>query len=268
MLRIRWCCPILLAVAFVAPLAAQEMKPVRLKVQLPRDDAELSIEGTKMAGTGKTREFESPGLPVGKKYEYTLVAVIKPNNYTTITRKRKFDVEAGKSYDVDMLKNDMKSPDDIVIRWVPTPNDVVQEMLKLGGMTKDDVVYDLGCGDGRMVIAAVKAGAKRGVGIDIDPAKVKDSKEAVARAGVGDKVEIREGDVLKVKDISDASLILLYMSDDLNLALRPILQKQLKPGSRIVSHRFIMGDWKPEKEVTIKGQDGDEYELKLWIVGK
>lgn len=254
--------------AFLAPLSAQEMKTVKLKVLLPRDDAELSIEGTRMAGSGTTREFESPPLAVGKKYEYTLVAVIKPNNYTTITRKRVFDVEAGKSYDVDMRENDKKSPDDIVIRWVPTPDDIVQEMLKLGKLTKNDVVYDLGCGDGRMVIAAVKAGAKKGVGIDIDPAKVKESKENAKRAGVADKVEIRQGDVLKVKDISDASLVLLYMSDDLNLALRPILQKQLKPGSRIVSHRFIMGDWKPEKEITVKGEDGDEYELKLWIVGK
>lgn len=268
MLRIR--CPlcVVVVVALLAPLSAQETKTIKLKVLLPHDDAVLSIEGTRMSATGKTREFESPALPVGKKYEYTLVAVIKPNNYTTITRKRVFDVEPGKNYDVDMRTNEKQSPDDIVIRWVPTPDDIVQEMLKLGKLTKDDVVYDLGCGDGRMVIAAVKAGAKRGVGIDIDPAKVKESKEAAQRAGVADKVEIREGDVLKVKDVSDASLILLYMSDDLNLALRPILQKQLKPGSRIVSHRFIMGDWKPEKEVTIKGQDGDEYELKLWIVGK
>jgi len=255
-------------IVFLAPLSAQENKTVKLKVLLPREDAELSIEGVKMSGTGKMREFESPPLPAGKKYEYTLVAVIKPNNYTTITRSRKFDVEPGKSYDVEMLQNDTKSPDDIVIRWVPTPDDIVQEMLKLGNVGKDDVVYDLGCGDGRMVIAAVKGGAKRGVGIDIDPAKVKESKENAKRAGVADKVEIREGDVLKVKDISDASVVLLYMSDDLNLALRPILQKQLKPGSRIVSHRFIMGDWKPFKEVTVKGQDGDEYELKLWIVGK
>ena len=263
------------AFLFLAPLPAQdkkpadEKKPALLKVLLPRDDVALTIEGKVTEKTGKVREFESPVLDVGGKYEYTIVATIKPNNYTTIVRTRKVPVTGGGTYTVDMQANDPKTPDDINIRFVPTPPEVVEAMLKLAKVGKDDTVYDLGCGDGRMVIAAVKkGGAKKGVGIDIDPKRVEESKESVKKEGVESKIEIREGDVLKVKDISDASVIMLYMGNEMNEALRPILQKQLKPGSRIVSHRFLMGDWKPEHTETITGQDGIKYDIHLWVVGK
>jgi ribosomal protein L11 methylase PrmA len=142
-------------------------------------------------------------------------------------------------------------------------------MIKLAGIGKDDVVYDLGCGDGRMVIAAVKqGGAKKGIGVDIDPQRVKEAKENVQKEGVADKVEIREGDALKVKDLSDATVVLLYMGNEFDLLLRPILEKQLKPGARIVSHRFTMGDWKPEKTETLTGKDGDRYLIHLWRIEK
>jgi uncharacterized protein (TIGR03000 family) len=255
--------------ALAAALPAEEKKPVLLKVLLPSDEATLTIDGKATDREGKVREFKSPAVEVGKEFTYTLRATITPNNYTTIVRIRKVKVTGGGSYEIDMQKNDPKEPDDITIRFVPTPPEIVEAMLKLAKVGKDDVVYDLGCGDGRMVIAAVaKGGAKRGVGIDIDPDRVKDSLENVKKAGAGNKVEIREGDVLKVKDISDASVVLLYMGNELNEALRPILQKQLKPGSRIVSHRFTMGNWKPEKSETVTGTDGGKYEIHLWIVGK
>jgi len=111
-----------------------------------------------------------------------------------------------------------------------------------------------------------KAEAKRGVGIDIDPLRIKESKANAKRVGVEDKVEFRLGDVLKVKDLSDATVVLLYMGDELNMQLRPILQKHLKPGARIVSHRFTMGDWKPLKTETITGKDGDKYQIHLWKI--
>ena len=258
-----------LVIGTALPAQDKEKKPVLLKVLLPSDEATLTIDGKATDREGKVREFKSPAVEVGKEFTYTLRATIAPNNYTTIVRTRKVKVTGGGSYEVDMQKNDPKEPDDITIRFVPTPPEIVEAMLKLAKVSKDDVVYDLGCGDGRMVIAAVaKGGAKRGVGIDIDPDRVKDSLENVKKANVGNKVEIREGDVLKVKDISDASVIMLYMGNELNEALRPILQKQLKPGSRIVSHRFVMGNWKPEKSETITGTDGSKYEIHLWVVGK
>jgi SAM-dependent methyltransferase len=197
-----------------------------------------------------------------------LVAVWEPNNYTKSTRKKTLKVKAAQAAEVDFRKKDEGREDDILVRWVPTPPDIVDEMCKLGKVDKEDTVFDLGCGDGIMVIRAVKNfGAKKGVGVDIDPNKVKDAKAAGKAAGVSDRLEFREGDVLKpIEGLADASVVLLYMGDDLNNALKPQLLKTLKPGSRVVSHRFTMGDWKPEKTLTVKGNDGDDYQIHLWII--
>ena len=111
-------------------------------------------------------------------------------------------------------------------------------------------------------------GAKKGVGIDIDPERVTEAKQSAKDREIEDKIEIREGNILKLekKDISDCTVMMLYLSDDMNLLLRPTLLEHLKPGTRIVSHRFIMGDWKTEKTLTVMGADGDEYVIHLWIV--
>jgi uncharacterized protein (TIGR03000 family) len=247
--------------------AKGDAKPVSLKVLLPQANAKLTVQDQVTKQTGETRTFRSPPLKPGVKYTYTLVAEWEPNNYTTITRTVKKNVAAGESVEIDMRTADPDRPDDIRVRWVPTPDDIVQEMIRIGKVTKDDVVYDLGCGDGKIVIAAVEAGAKRGVGIDIDPQKVKESKFNAKRRGVEDKVEFREQDVLKIPDLSDANVVMIYMGEDLNRQLRPILQKTLKPGSRVVSHRFTMGpEWKPDKTETITGKDGDTYLVHLWTI--
>ena len=130
------------------------------------------------------------------------------------------------------------------------------------------MVYDLGCGDGRIVVGAVtKFQAHRGVGVDLDAERIKESKANALAAGVEDRVEFR-GDVLKLKDLGEASVVMLYLSDEVNERLRPILQKTLKSGARIVSHRFAMGDWKPVETVTVKDRDGTPHHLYLWVVGQ
>jgi cyclopropane fatty-acyl-phospholipid synthase-like methyltransferase len=144
-------------------------------------------------------------------------------------------------------------------------------MCRMAAVGKNDVVYDIGCGDGRLVITSVqKFHARRGVGIDIRPELVKLCKENAAKAGVAAKVEFREQNALLIKDFSDASVVLLYLGDDLNLKLRPVLRKTLKPGSRIVSHRFKMGDWEPDltKKISATGNEGDQekYLLHLWTI--
>jgi SAM-dependent methyltransferase len=164
----------------------------------------------------------------------------------------------------DKTDSQKRKPD---VVFIPTPQVVVDRMLEAAKVTKDDVVYDLGCGDAVMLIRPFqKFGVKKGVGIDIDPKMVKIAKEKVKEAKLEDKIEIRQGDILNVKDMADATLVLLYIGDDLGELVSPVLKKTMKPGARIVSHRFSLGDWKADKMVSVKGQDGGEYDLLLWIV--
>jgi SAM-dependent methyltransferase len=147
-----------------------------------------------------------------------------------------------------------------------TPQEVVDRMLQLAEVTKKDVVYDLGSGDGRLVITAAKRYGARGVGIDIDPALVARSRANARKEGVEALVEFRQQDALTV-DVSPASVVTLYLLSGANLQLRPRLQQQLEPGSRIVSHEFGMGDWVPTRTDTITDQRGTSRLLYLWVIG-
>lgn len=261
-----------LGLLFTMPVLAQQPgaadKTASVHVILPQANATLTIQGQATRQGGAERDFVSPPLD-GGDYVYTLVAKWEPNNYTKITRTRSVNVRAGSNVTVDMRQADDSKPDDIVIRYVPTPMEVVEAMLKLGEVAKDEVVYDLGCGDGRIVVTAVeKYGAKRGIGMDIDPERIKDSKVTAQKAKVEDKVEFQQQDVLKIKDFSDANVVMLYMGNDLNVAIKPVLRSTLKPGSRIVSHRFTMGDWEPEKTITVHDKTGQEYKIHLWRIGE
>jgi tRNA G37 N-methylase Trm5 len=147
------------------------------------------------------------------------------------------------------------------VPYVPTPPEVVEQMLKLGNVKPGDVVYDLGCGDGRIVIAAVKKyGAARGVGIDLNPVRIKEATENASREGVTNKVKFVEQDLFKA-DFREASVVTLYLLPSVNEKLKPRLLEQLKPGTRIVSHQFDMGDWKPEKRMEIGGRT-----IYMWTV--
>lgn len=240
---------------------------VKIKVLVPQENAQLIIDGKKMKQTGEVRTFDTPGLDPKGKFSYTFKVFWEPNNYTKITRTRVVPVTFGKEIVVDMTKAKDAKEDDIVVRYVPTPQKVVDEMCKLGKVAKGDVVWDIGCGDGRFVITAVKEyGAKSGVGIDIDEERVKDSLVNAKAAKLTDKeVVFKQGDALKIKDVSEANVVMLYMGNDLNVAMRPMLRKTLKPGSRVVSHRFEMGDWKPNKSITVN-VEGEDYHLHMWVI--
>jgi uncharacterized protein (TIGR03000 family) len=238
----------------------------KLKITVPQDDAKLLIENKDTKPSGVTREFETPELEVGKAYEYTFTVMWEPNNYTKITRTKNIEFKGGDDINVDLTKADPKMPDKAVVRWVPTPDDIVEEMMKLGGVKKGDIAYEPGPGDGRMLIAAVKHGAEKGVGIELDPKKAAEARENIKKAKLEKQITIIEGDALKDRDYSEATIVLLYMGNEFNNLLRPVLEKQLKPGTRIVSHRFVLGDWAPDKTITVTGQDGDEYKLHLWVV--
>lgn len=147
--------------------------------------------------------------------------------------------------------------------YVPTPQEVVDRMLQLAGVGKADVVYDLGCGDGRIPITAAQRFGARGVGVDIDPQRIAEANANAAKAGVADRVTFKLQDALTT-DVSDATVVTLYLLSASNLKLRPILTRQLKPGARIVSHAFSMGDWRADKVDTFTDSAGNTRTLYLW----
>ncbi|HLH20815.1 MAG TPA: class I SAM-dependent methyltransferase [Bryobacteraceae bacterium] len=146
------------------------------------------------------------------------------------------------------------------VPYVPSPNAVVDGMLKLANVTKDDVVYDLGCGDGRIVIAAARDYGAKGVGVDLNPERIREARENAKNAAVEKLVRFEENDLFKA-NIADATVVTLYLLPSVNERLRPKLLQDLKPGTRIVSHSFDMGDWKPDKDEMVDGRH-----IYMWVV--
>jgi SAM-dependent methyltransferase len=170
----------------------------------------------------------------------------------------------GRDFQADAQTNPNPSavkPEDVAPRarapevpYVPTPQVVVERMLEIANVGSNDIVYDLGSGDGRIPITAVRRfNAQRAVGVDINPERVREANENAQQANVTDRVEFREQDLFET-DLSGASVVTLYLLPDVNLRLRPKLLRELKPGSRIVSHSFDMGDWEPEKTEQVEGR--------------
>lgn len=152
----------------------------------------------------------------------------------------------------------------VLAPYVPTPHDVVDRMLALAGVTADDVVYDLGSGDGRILIAAARIHGARGVGLDIDPRRIEEARANARAAGVAHLVEFRQQDVMTA-DVSEATVVTLYLLSSANALLRPLLTRQLRPGARIVSHAFSMGpEWPADRVERFTNDQGDEVTLYLW----
>jgi precorrin-6B methylase 2 len=148
--------------------------------------------------------------------------------------------------------------------YVPTGHDVVDRMLSLAGVTKDDFVVDLGCGDGRIPIAAAKKYGARGLGVDIDPVRIQEANANLKIAGVQNLVQFRLEDLLRT-DVRDATVVTTFLLSASNLRLRPILTKQLKPGARVVTNTFSMGDWTPTKTDTFVDATGRTRTLYLYV---
>lgn len=153
------------------------------------------------------------------------------------------------------------SPD---ILFVATPELVGVEMLKVAGVASSDVVYDLGSGDGRLVIAAAREFGARGVGVELEPALVQTSRENALKAGVADRVEFRWQNLFAA-DIQAATVVALYLGNDVNLRLRPKLLRELRPGTRVVSHDFGMADWQPDSVQRVRGPDR-EHTISFWLI--
>jgi predicted O-methyltransferase YrrM len=145
------------------------------------------------------------------------------------------------------------------VPYEPSAPEVVEAMLRLAGVGQGDVVYDLGCGDGRIVIAAARRGA-RAVGVDIDPQRIREARANARSAGVEDRVELRVGDLFET-DVRPATVVMLYLWPQVNLRLRPKLLAELRPGTRVVSHAHDMGDWTPQRTAVVGGA-----RVLLWII--
>jgi SAM-dependent methyltransferase len=150
------------------------------------------------------------------------------------------------------------------VPYEPTPHNVVAQMLGLAQVRDNDVIYDLGCGDGRIVIAAAKQAGARGVCVDIDPARIRESRANAGAAGVQARIRFVEQDLFTT-DIGEATVVVLFLSPDVNLNLRPKLWRELRPGTRVVSYVHDMGDWQPRQAMKVQGRFG-ERDLYLWTI--
>ena len=232
-------------------------------------DAQLVIDDYQTQQTGPLRRFVSPPLELGKSYHYTLTWTYQKDG-KPVTQQKVVFIRAGNDEEVYLReeadkKGEKKKPErkpDIL--FVPTPQDVVDKMLELAEIKKDNMVYDLGCGDGRIVVTAAKKYGCKAVGFDIDPERVEASQQNVKKNGVEKLVTIEEKDIFKL-DLRPARVVTLYLLPELNVKLIPQLEK-LKLGSRIVSHNFDMKGVKPKQEVTVKSkEDGVEHTIYLWV---
>ena len=203
--------------------------------------------------------------------KFFLVAIASSSlMFAGCTQQRDFDAKAQQSTTTtietpDSTEVEAPAPE-LDVPYVPTPNEVVAQMLQLANVKKSDVLYDLGSGDGRIVVTAAQKYGTRGVGIDINPERISEANANARAAKVTDRVQFRQQDLFKT-DLSEATVVTLYLLPNINVKLRPQLFKQLKPGTRIVSHDFDMGEWKPERVVQVQGPTR-QHTLYYWVVPK
>lgn len=169
-------------------------------------------------------------------------------------------LSAGRGLSAAGSSKNVKNKPKLDVGYQPTPYNVVEKMLQMADVRNDDMVYDLGCGDGRIVIAAAKSRKSKGVGVDLDLERIKESVENARKAGVADKVIFFQQDLFKT-EIGKATVVMLYLWPDVNLRLRPKLFSELKPGTRIVSHNHAMGEWEPDRVATL-----GKHSIFFWVI--
>jgi uncharacterized protein (TIGR03000 family) len=267
----------------VAPSWAQGQQRATLVVRLPAD-ARLWVDGKESKQTGEVRRFYSPLLPPGQGFRYELEATWTGSDGKAVTRVRVARVRAGKETEIDLRLPENGTPEktpvgksppdrsppdrpggdrapDVI--FVATPQEVVDKMLDLAAVKKDDVVYDLGCGDGRIVVTAAKKYGCKAFGFDLDPRRIEESRDNVKKNDLGDLVTIEKKDLFTV-DLSKASVVTLYLLPGLNKKLVPQLEK-MKDGSRIVSHNYDIEGYKPKDWVNVTDDKGGKHMVFLYV---
>jgi uncharacterized protein (TIGR03000 family) len=238
-------------------LAQESRKTVTIEVYLP-EAARLFIEGEDTNSTGSMRRFTSPPLPPGK-YVYTIKATIPgPNGPRTVTSR--IDVRPGDFESIDLREPGERPVTDV--EYEPTPQKVVDAVLRLAKVASKDVVWDLGCGDGRIPVTAAKKYACKARGFDIDPERVKDSLANVREHGVERLVTIEQRDIFKLDLSKGPTVVTLYLLPRLNAKLLPQLRK-LPPDARVISIAHRMADVKPDEQIVVDTELG-EFNVYLW----
>jgi len=246
------------------PAKDAEKAPVTIRV-LIHAKAKLQVDDLHTKATGSERVFTTPPLTLGKTYAYTLRWTY-PDGARKITRMAVVQYQPGRDKTID-LRPGSKDVLSSQIIYVPTDQEIVDRMLAMAKVKKDDLVYDLGCGDGRIVVTAAKKYGAKGVGIDIDPDRIKDSRANVKKSKVGKLVEIRQGDALQVADISRATVVMLYMLPEFQEKLAPILKRELKQGTRVVAHDYYLPGWEALETEEMPGEYWN-HSLYLYRVGE
>jgi uncharacterized protein (TIGR03000 family) len=237
--------------------AQEYRKTVTVEVYWP-EGARLFIEGREMRSDGPMRRFVSPPLPPGH-YTYTIQAIIPgPHGPRTVTRR--IDVRPGDFESIDLREPGKRLGTDV--EYEPTPQEVVDALLRMARVTRKDVVWDLGCGDGRIPVTAAREYACKACGFDIDPQRVKDSLANVRKYGVVRLVTIQQRDIFTLDLSEGPTIVTLYLLPRLNAKLLPQLRK-LRPGARVISVAHRMADVKPDEHIVVDTELG-EFDVYLW----
>ena len=240
-----------------AAFAEERRKSIAIEVYLP-ETARLFIEGRETSSKGTKRRFVSPPMPPGK-YSYTVKAII-PESDGPRTVTRRLDVRPGDFESIDLRPEGQRRIADV--EYDPTPQKVVDALLRLAKVTREDVVWDLGCGDGRIPITAAKEYDCQARGFDIDPERVKDSLANVRKEGLERLVTIEQGDIFTLDLSQGPTVVTLYLLPSLNARLLPQLRK-LPPGARVISVSHRMADIKPDKQIVVETEQGP-FDVYLW----
>jgi SAM-dependent methyltransferase len=236
---------------------------IRDRDKLQEQVSELTKELDEAVARVKTAQITMNNLKNLLTEEREKVVELQDRNEKLLATIERLQEKLG--VEVEQIKEEVEEIRKPDVVFVPTPQDVVEKMLELANVTKEDLVYDLGCGDGRIVVTAAKKYGCKAVGYDIDPKRVRESLENVEKNGVSDLVTIKQRDIFTL-DLSKANVITLYLLPELNVKLIPQLEK-LKDGSRVVSHDFSMEGVKPDKIVTVTSkEDKNEHTIYLWTL--
>jgi uncharacterized protein (TIGR03000 family) len=236
----------------------------KVKVSLPTANAELFIE-TKLTKTaGLVREFDTPDVEPGKRYEYQLKAVWKPNEETTITRTRTVKFSGGEEVNLDLTKDD--GTDDIVVKLKPMTADAISDICTEATITMTDVVVIPDCTDSRWPLAVAKAGAKRVIALQADAVKAKLLRDEIRKTESAGAVDVLPTAPADYKDYAEASVVLLYLGEERNNSLRAKLLTDVKSATRIVSYKYAFADWKPKSTKKSVNSLGEEYPINTWVV--